>query len=98
MSTTVWDAKRHVDQGFVDVLARGQILAIDFTVSDGGARGSKPQLAYITGALCEQKTNLKEKHDLYHGSNGLGRFEGLKEGQLVVPIYDAIGVARRRRK
>jgi hypothetical protein len=79
------NAKRQVDLGFVDVLTRGQILAIDFTVSDGG--GSKPQLPYITGALCEQKA--KEKHDLYHGSNG--RFEGLKDGQLVVPSYDAMG-------
>ena len=77
--------RRQVDIGLIGVLARDEILALDMTVSDGG--GSKPQLPYIAGLLCE--TKAQEKHDIYHGDNG--RFAGLSKKQLVVPSYDAMG-------
>ena len=83
--TAEQNSRRQVDLGLVGVFSSGDILAVDFTVSDGG--GSKPQLPYTPGTFCEQRAD--EKHDTYHGVNG--RFEGIKKGQLVTPSYDAMG-------
>ena len=83
--TIAQNQRRQVDIGLIGVLARDEVLAIDLTVSDGG--GSKPQLPYVPGQLCEKKA--EEKHDTYHGPNG--RFTGLSCDQLVVPSYDAMG-------
>ena len=83
--TVEQNRRRQVDIGLIGVLARGETLAVDLTVSDGG--GGKPVLPYVPGLMCEEKGELK--HGIYHGDNG--RFEGLTRDKLVVPSYDAMG-------
>jgi hypothetical protein len=85
--------RRQVDIGLIGVLERDEVLAIDMTVSDGG--GSKPQLPYVPGELCEKKRRQRSTTSTTAKTGGS---TALRRNSWWSPATTRWVVARKRRR